>query len=98
MFVHKAALDLPHPLETIGSYLQAHASRAARADGHRPDWWGAGGRALILGISEPTVRTHLQSVFKKTDTSRQADLVKLVAGYMSPLAANIPNVQRKTGD
>jgi hypothetical protein len=25
-------------------------------------------------------------VFEKTDTNRQADLVKLVASYMSPLA------------
>jgi hypothetical protein len=33
------------------------------------------------------VKTHLQHVFEKTDTNRQADLVKLVAGYMSPLAA-----------
>jgi hypothetical protein len=27
----------------------------------------------------------LQRIFAKTDTGRQADLVKLVAGYMSPL-------------
>jgi DNA-binding CsgD family transcriptional regulator len=43
--------------------------------------------ASALGVSEPTVKTHLQHVFEKTDTNRQADLVKLVAGYMSPLAA-----------
>jgi len=33
------------------------------------------------------VRTHLQHVFEKTETSRQADLVKLVAGYSSPFAS-----------
>jgi DNA-binding CsgD family transcriptional regulator/PAS domain-containing protein len=43
--------------------------------------------AVSLGVSEPTVKTHLQHVFEKTDTNRQADLVKLVTGYMSPLAA-----------
>lgn len=43
--------------------------------------------APVLGISEPTVRTHLQRIFAKTDISRQADLVKLVAGYMSPLGS-----------
>jgi DNA-binding CsgD family transcriptional regulator len=32
------------------------------------------------------VRTHLRHVFEKTGTNRQADLVKLVAAYMSPLA------------
>jgi DNA-binding CsgD family transcriptional regulator len=41
--------------------------------------------AEALGISVPTVRTHLQHIFAKTNTSRQADLVKIVAGYMSPL-------------
>src|SRR5436189_5206348 len=41
--------------------------------------------APVLGISETTVKTHLQHVFEKTDTQRQADLVKLVAGYLSPL-------------
>jgi DNA-binding CsgD family transcriptional regulator len=43
--------------------------------------------APALGISETTVKTHLQHVFEKTSVSRQADLVKLVAGYMSPLTA-----------
>ena len=41
--------------------------------------------ALALGISETTVKTHLQRVFEKTASKRQVDLVKLVAGYMSPL-------------
>jgi len=31
---------------------------------------------------------HLQHVFEKTGTQRQADLVKLVAGYMSPIAGS----------
>jgi DNA-binding CsgD family transcriptional regulator/PAS domain-containing protein len=38
-----------------------------------------------LGIAESTVKTHLHRVFDKTGTSRQADLVKLLAGYASPL-------------
>ena len=40
--------------------------------------------ARMLGISEATVKTHLQRVFGKTDTARQADLVKLVAGFAGP--------------
>jgi DNA-binding CsgD family transcriptional regulator len=31
------------------------------------------------------VTTHLPRLFAKTGTERQADLVKLVAGYASPL-------------
>jgi DNA-binding CsgD family transcriptional regulator len=41
--------------------------------------------SAAIGISESTVKTHLQRLFEKTRTSRQADLVKLVAGHASPL-------------
>jgi DNA-binding CsgD family transcriptional regulator len=41
--------------------------------------------AEALGIGEATVKTHLQRLFAKTDTSRQAELVKLVAGFANPL-------------
>ncbi|MBZ9922129.1 LuxR C-terminal-related transcriptional regulator [Mesorhizobium sp. BR1-1-7] len=34
--------------------------------------------ADMLGISEPTVRTHLQHIFSKTDTPRQSDLLRLL--------------------
>jgi DNA-binding CsgD family transcriptional regulator len=39
-----------------------------------------------LGIAETTVKTHLYRVFAKTGASRQADLVKLAAGFSNPLA------------
>lgn len=42
--------------------------------------------ATALGVAETTVRTHVGRLFEKTGASRQADLVKLVAGYRSPLA------------
>jgi DNA-binding CsgD family transcriptional regulator len=42
--------------------------------------------AAALGVAETTVRTHVGHLFEKTGASRQADLVKLVAGYRSPLA------------
>jgi DNA-binding CsgD family transcriptional regulator/PAS domain-containing protein len=38
-----------------------------------------------LGIGAATVRTHLHRLFAKTGTRRQADLVKLVAAFASPL-------------
>ena len=41
--------------------------------------------ALTLGVAEATVRTHLARVFAKTGTSRQADLVRLVASLNFPL-------------
>jgi len=36
--------------------------------------------AELLGLSQATVKTHLQNLFRKTDTGRQSELVKLVAG------------------
>ncbi|HEY0759559.1 MAG TPA: helix-turn-helix transcriptional regulator, partial [Acidisarcina sp.] len=42
--------------------------------------------ARALGIAESTAKTHLQRLFSKTGVNRQADLVKLVAGFSNPLA------------
>jgi DNA-binding CsgD family transcriptional regulator len=41
--------------------------------------------AEVLGVREGTIRTHLHRLFAKTETSRQADLVKLVASFANPL-------------
>jgi hypothetical protein len=41
--------------------------------------------AEVLGIGEGTVKTHLHHLFEKTGASRQAELVKLVAGYANVL-------------
>ncbi|MGB8758959.1 MAG: LuxR C-terminal-related transcriptional regulator, partial [Pseudolabrys sp.] len=42
--------------------------------------------AVALGVADSTVKTHVGRLFEKTGASRQADLVKLVAGYSTPLA------------
>ena len=41
--------------------------------------------AVALGVTESTVRTHLGHLFVKTGTGRQADLVKIAAGFATPL-------------
>jgi DNA-binding CsgD family transcriptional regulator len=41
--------------------------------------------AETLGIGESTVKTHLKRLYEKTGACRQADLVKLLAGYTGPL-------------
>jgi len=43
--------------------------------------------AEAMGVAPSTVKTHLRRLFVKTGTDRQADLVKLVAGYVNPLVA-----------
>ena len=47
----------------------------------------SGGRETggALGIAETPVKRHLHRVFAKTGVSRQADLVKLAAGFSNPL-------------
>jgi len=41
--------------------------------------------AVALGVAEPTVKTHLSRLYAKTGAGRQADLVKIVAGFATPL-------------
>ena len=41
--------------------------------------------ASLLGVADSTVKTHVGRLFEKTGTSRQADLVKVAAGYCNPL-------------
>jgi DNA-binding CsgD family transcriptional regulator len=84
MFVQKAALDTPSPQEVIGKIYKLTPTelRVLLAIVQ------VGGPAEVgetLGIAESTVKTHLHRVFAKTGAKRQVDLVKLVAGYASPL-------------
>jgi DNA-binding CsgD family transcriptional regulator len=46
---------------------------------------GAPKVAKMLGIAENTVKTHLRRLFAKTGTTRQAELVRLVAGFSRQL-------------
>jgi DNA-binding CsgD family transcriptional regulator len=42
--------------------------------------------ATAFGVADTTVRTHVNRLFEKTGVTRQADLVKLVAGYATVVA------------
>jgi DNA-binding CsgD family transcriptional regulator len=86
VFVRKAAFDLPHPMDVISNAFKLTPAEM-RILMMIVQVGGVPEIARVLGISETTVKTHLQHVFEKTGTQRQADLVKLVASYMSPLAA-----------
>jgi DNA-binding CsgD family transcriptional regulator/PAS domain-containing protein len=43
--------------------------------------------ATTLGVAHSTVKTHVRRLFEKTGASRQADLVKQVAGFFTTLVA-----------
>jgi DNA-binding CsgD family transcriptional regulator len=83
VFVRKAALKLPHPVEALaGTYKLTPAEM--RVLMMIVQIGGVPEVAPVLSVSETTVKTHLQHIFGKTGTSRQADLVKLVIGFISP--------------
>jgi DNA-binding CsgD family transcriptional regulator len=49
------------------------------------EWNGVTEAAAALGVGRATVKTHLHRLFRKTGTSCQAELVKLVAAFSSTL-------------
>jgi len=84
LFVQKAALATHSPPEVIAKTyrltpMELRILLAIVEVGGVPEV------AEALGIGESTVKTHLGRVYEKTGAHRQADLVKLFAGYTSPL-------------
>lgn len=85
LFVQRAMLGTPDAPEAIAKAYQLTPTElrvllAIVEVGGAPEVAGA------LGIGEATVKFHLKRLFAKTGAKRQADLVKLVAGFVSPLA------------
>jgi DNA-binding CsgD family transcriptional regulator len=84
LFVHKAALATPSPPELIAkAYGLTPAELRVLLAMVEID--GVSNLAEALGVSENTVHTHLRRLFGKTGTKRQAELVKLIAGFSNPL-------------
>ena len=85
LFVRKAALAAPSPFEVIGKTFKLTPTEL-RVLLAIVDVGGVPEVAEALGVASTTIRTHLARLFEKTGVTRQADLVKLVAGYVTPLA------------
>ena len=84
MFVRKAALDLPSPPEALANEFKLTPAEV-RVMFAIAEIGGVPEVAPVLGISDQTVKTHLHRIYEKTATKRQADLVKLLAGYSGRL-------------
>lgn len=84
VFVHRATLHTPAAPEIIAKTFGLTLSEL-RVMLTIAQVGGVAETAATLGIGEATVKTHLQRVFAKTGTSRQADLVRLMAGFAGPL-------------
>jgi DNA-binding CsgD family transcriptional regulator len=89
----------------VGFDGQAYGDSLARAFGLTPaelrvllsivEVGGVPETSETLGVAESTVKTHLYRVFSKTGANRQADLVKLAAGFSNPLTIGAPAPARR---
>ena len=86
LFVRKAELQYPSPPEVIGQIYDLTPAELRVLLGI-VQIGGVPEVAAALGIADTTVKTHLGRLYAKTGTARQADLVKLVAGFAMPLAS-----------
>ena len=84
LFVHKTALAILSPPEIIARHFKLTPAEL-RVLLAIVEVGGVPEVAEALGTAESTVKTHLGRLFEKTGTGRQADLVKIVAGFSSPL-------------
>ena len=84
LFVQKAALATRSPPEVIAKMYRLTAMEV-RVLLAIVEIGGVPEVAETLGIGESTVKSHLKRLYEKTGAHRQADLVKLFAGYTSPL-------------
>jgi DNA-binding CsgD family transcriptional regulator/PAS domain-containing protein len=94
LFVSRAGLTMPSSPELIREHYKLTPTElrvvlAICEIGGVPEVAGA------LGVSTTTVKTHLDGAYRKTGTNRQADLVRLVAGFASPVG---PDRSRATRD
>ena len=85
LFVREVAPALLSSVEIIASkYAQTASETRVLAE------LAAGGGidelAERLGVSRPTVKTHMNHLLAKTGTRRQGDLIRLLAQHASPLA------------
>jgi DNA-binding CsgD family transcriptional regulator len=83
LFVHPAALPVASPPAAIAKVYRLTPTEL-RVLLAIVEVGGVPEVAEALGVAESTVKTHLGRVYEKTGASRQADLVKLVAGFASP--------------
>ena len=86
LFIRKASLEPFSPPEVIGEMYKLTPSEL-RVLLAIVDIGGVPEVAAALGVAVTTVKTHLSRLFEKTGVARQADLVKLVAGFSTPLAS-----------
>ena len=84
LFVQKAALETPSRPEAIAKAYKLTPTEL-RVLLTLVEVGGGPEVAEVLGIADGTVKTHLSHLFQKTGVKHQVDLVRLVAGFSSPI-------------
>jgi len=84
LFVQKAALEIPSRPEAIAKAYKLTPTEL-RVLLTLVEVGGGPEVAKALGIADGTVKTHLSHLFQKTGVKHQVDLVRLVAGFSSPI-------------
>jgi DNA-binding CsgD family transcriptional regulator len=86
LFVQKADLEASPAAELVGKAFNLTPTEL-RVLLAVVEMGGVSDAADALGIAQATVKTHLHRLFRKTGTARQAELVRLMAGFANPLLA-----------
>lgn len=86
IFVRKVSPYAPLPLEIMSQHYALTPSEV-RVLNALVNIGGIPKVAQAVGLSEATVKTHIQHVFEKTGVRRQADLIRLVAAHAHPFLA-----------
>jgi DNA-binding CsgD family transcriptional regulator len=84
VFVRRATMESPSPPDVIAETYKLTPTEL-RVLTALVEIGGVPDVAAALGVAETTVKTHLARLFAKTGARRQAELVKLVAGFAMPL-------------
>src|SRR5262249_50272033 len=84
VFVRRATMESPSPPDIIADTYKLTPTEL-RVLTALVDIGGVPDVAAALGVAETTVKTHLARLFAKTGARRQAELVKLVAGFAMPV-------------
>jgi len=84
LFVNKAALDTTMAPDIIQKVFRLTPTEL-RVLLSIVEIGGVPDVARKLDVAESTVKTHLNNIFAKTDTRRQADLVRLMAAFAPPV-------------
>jgi DNA-binding CsgD family transcriptional regulator/PAS domain-containing protein len=86
VFVRKAAPEMTSPLEAAAQNYKLTPRESQVLHGVL-EVGGVADVAGALGISEATVKTHLQHLFDKIGVRRKSDLFKVVSAFSGPVSS-----------